>query len=122
MVLIVEDNEPNLKLTRHLLEHHGFETLEARDGQSGLAMAVSHRPHIVLLDIELPDIDGREVLRLLRAEPEMSGVPVIAVTAYAMEGDREAFLAAGFDGYITKPINVRTFADQVRSHCHPVVT
>ena len=122
MVLIVEDNEPNLRLTRDILEHHGFRTLEARDGQSGFDLAVDERPDVVLLDIELPDLDGREVLRLLRAEPRTAALPVVAVTAYAMEGDREAFLSAGFDGYITKPISVRTFADEVRAHCRPVAT
>ena len=117
-VLIVEDNERNLKLTRDMLEHDGFETIVARDGASGLELARSN-PDVVLLDIDLPDIDGREVLRRLRADPVTAGLPVVAVTAYAMEGDREDFLSAGFDDYITKPISVRTFSDQVRRHCRP---
>jgi two-component system cell cycle response regulator DivK len=116
-VLIIEDNERNLKLTRDMLHHHGFDTVAAATGRAGLELAAAGGFDVVLLDIELPDLDGREVLRRLRSEPGTAAVPVIAVTAYAMEGDREAFLGAGFDDYITKPISVRTFADQVRAHC-----
>jgi two-component system cell cycle response regulator DivK len=122
LILIVEDNEQNLKLTRDLLQHHGFETVEARDGRSGAQLAAAVRPDAVLLDIDLPDIDGRDVLRILRADPVTADLPVIAVTAYAMEGDRDAFLAAGFDEYISKPISVAVFADQVRVHCRPPAT
>ena len=120
-MLIVEDNEQNLRLARDMLHHHGFETVAAMDGGTALELALAARPDVVLLDIDLPDIDGREVLRRLRADPATAGLPVVAVTAYAMEGDREALLAAGFDDYITKPISVRTFADQVRAHCRPAI-
>jgi two-component system cell cycle response regulator DivK len=116
-VLIIEDNERNLKLTRDMLHHHGFDTAAAGTGRAGLELAAAGGFDVVLLDIELPDLDGREVLRRLRSDPDTARLPVIAVTAYAMEGDREAFLDAGFDDYITKPISVRTFADQVRAHC-----
>ena len=120
-MLIVEDNEQNLRLTRDMLHHHGFETIAAMDGRSGLELAAARLPDVVLLDIDLPDLDGREVLRRLRSDPGTASLPVIAVTAYAMEGDREELLGAGFDDYITKPISVRTFADQVRAHCRPGV-
>lgn len=118
-VLIVEDNGRNLKLARDMLHHHGFSTESATTGAAGLELAQAGRFDVVLLDIELPDLDGREVLLRLRADPATASLPVIAVTAYAMEGDRDELLAAGFDDYITKPISVRTFADQVRAHCSP---
>jgi two-component system cell cycle response regulator DivK len=120
-VLIVEDNEQNLRLAQDMLHHHGFQTVAAMDGLTGLALAATSSPDVVLLDIDLPDIDGREVLRRLRADPTTAHLTVVAVTAYAMEGDREALLEAGFDDYITKPISVRTFADQVRAHCRPAI-
>jgi two-component system cell cycle response regulator DivK len=116
LVLLIEDNERNSKLTIDLLRHRGLDTVLAADGASGLALAASARPDVILLDIQLPDLDGREVLGRLRADPATATVPVLAVTAYAMEGDREAFLAAGFDDYITKPIDVVEFVDQVRAH------
>jgi two-component system cell cycle response regulator DivK len=121
LVLIIEDNDQNLRLARDMLHHHGFETVAARDGATGLELAASAAPDVILLDIDLPDLDGREVLRRLRADPATAHLPIVAVTAYAMEGDREALLDAGFDDYITKPISVRIFADQVRAHCRPAV-
>ncbi|MHB8663562.1 MAG: response regulator [Acidimicrobiales bacterium] len=117
LVLIVEDNEKNLKLVRDLLRVKGYRTVEAIDGGAGIAMAAQHHPTLVLMDIQLPDMDGWEALHQLRADPRTADIPVVAVTAFAMEGDRERFLAGGFDGYITKPIDVRLFPTQVGSYC-----
>ena len=117
LVLIVEDNEKNLKLARDLLQVKGFRTVEASDGQIGIEMAMAHHPSLVLLDIQLPDMDGWEALAQLRADPRTSDIPVVAVTAFAMDGDRERFLDAGFDGYISKPIDVRSFPTEVGAYC-----
>jgi two-component system cell cycle response regulator DivK len=117
LVLIIEDNEKNLKLTRDLLQVKGFRTIEATDAATGISLAVEHRPRVVLMDIQLPDIDGPGALALLRRDPRTAAIPVIAVTAFAMSGDRERFLEAGFDDYVTKPIDVRAFPDLVGSFC-----
>jgi CheY-like chemotaxis protein len=116
-VLIVEDNEQNLKLARDLLRVKGYRTVEAVDGGAGIALAAQFHPAIVLMDIQLPDMDGWEALHQLRANPSTADIPVVAVTAFAMEGDRERFLKGGFDGYITKPIDVRLFPSQVGAFC-----
>ena len=115
LVLIVEDNDKNLKLVRDLLQLKGFRVLEARTAEEGLALAEAHRPHLILMDIQLPDLDGATALGRLRAESRTADLPVVALTAFAMKEDRQRFLSAGFDGYLAKPIEVRTFADQVRS-------
>jgi two-component system cell cycle response regulator DivK len=117
LVLIIEDNEKNLKLSRDLLQVKGFRTIEAMTAGSGIALAVEHRPDAVLMDIQLPDMDGGEALARLRADGRTAAIPVIAVTAFAMAGDRERFLAAGFDAYVTKPIDVRSFPGLVGSFC-----
>jgi len=117
LILIVEDNEKNLKLVRDVLQFKGYRTLEAETAEDGLALAQSHRPNVILMDIQLPGIDGVEALRRLRAEPGTASIPVIALTAFAMKDDRERFLDAGFDGYIDKPINVKEFPEQVRQFC-----
>ena len=117
LVLIIEDNEKNLKLTRDLLQVKGYRTIEAADATTGIALAAEHRPSVVLMDIQLPDMDGEAALRRLRADHRTASIPVIAVTAFAMTGDRERFLAAGFDDYVTKPIDVRTFPDFVGTFC-----
>ena len=117
LVLIIEDNDKNLKLTRDLLQVKGFRTVEATDAAAGIALAVEHRPQVVLMDIQLPDMDGREALAVLRSDARTADIPVIAVTAFAMSGDRERFLEAGFDDYVTKPIDVRAFPDLVGSFC-----
>jgi two-component system cell cycle response regulator DivK len=113
-ILVVEDNERNLKLVRDVLEYAGFDVIAARSGEDGVALAASERPHLVLMDLQLPGIHGTEALRLLRSRPETADVPVVAVTAFAMKDDRELVLAAGFDGYLEKPISVRALPDQVR--------
>lgn len=115
LILVIEDNEKNLKLVRDLLEFNGYRTLEAATAEQGLALAVDHGPCLILMDIQLPDIDGVAALGRLRADPRTAVIPVVALTAFAMKEDRERFLGAGFDGYFAKPIDVRTFAQQIRS-------
>jgi two-component system cell cycle response regulator DivK len=117
LVLIIEDNEKNLKLTRDVLQVKGFRTIEATDAATGIALAVEHQPRVVLMDIQLPDMDGPEALGRLRSNPRTAAIPVIAVTAFAMSGDRERFLEAGFDDYVTKPIDIRAFPGLVGSFC-----
>ena len=106
-VLVVEDNEKNMNLFRDILQATGYSTLEATSGKQAFALAVERAPALVLMDIQLPDIDGVEALRRLREDERTAGIPVLALTAQAMHGDRERFLEAGFDGYLSKPIDVR---------------
>jgi CheY-like chemotaxis protein len=113
VILVVEDNERNLKLLRDVLEYAGYEVRAAQTAEDGIAFAVSKPPDLVLMDLQLPGIDGMEALRRLREDPRTAGIPVVAVTAQAMRQDRERALAAGFDGYVEKPISVRAFLDQV---------
>jgi len=116
-VVVVEDNERNMKLFREVLESSGYRTLEAETGERAVALTTEHRPDLVLMDIHLPDIDGVEALRRLRADERTASVPVLALTAQAMEGDRERFIAAGFDGYLSKPVNIADLLDAVRRYC-----
>jgi two-component system, cell cycle response regulator DivK len=106
-VLVVEDNEKSMKLFRDVLLATGYRTLEATTGSEAVELAAEHAPDLVLMDIQLPDLDGVQALRQLRADERTAAIPVLAVTAQAMQGDREQFLAAGFDGYVSKPVNVR---------------
>ena len=114
-ILVVEDNERNLKLLRDVLEYAGYDVRVARTAEDGITSAVSEPPDLVLMDLQLPGIDGMEALRRLRGSPRTADIPVVAVTAQAMKQDRERALEAGFNGYIEKPISVRAFPDQVRS-------
>ncbi len=114
VILVVEDNEPNLKLLRDVLEYAGYDVRVARTAEDGIALAVKEPPDLVLMDLQLPGIDGMEALRRLRERPRTADIPVVAVTAQAMKQDRERALDAGFDGYVEKPISVRAFPDQVR--------
>ena len=114
IILVVEDNERNLKLLRDVLEYAGYDVRVARTAEDGIILAVSEPPDLVLMDLQLPGIDGLEALRRLREGPRTADIPVVAVTAQAMKDDRERALAAGFNGYIEKPISVRAFPDQVR--------
>jgi two-component system cell cycle response regulator DivK len=114
LILIVEDNEKNLKLVRDVLRHTGYQTIEAGTGEDGVRLAKERGPALILMDIQLPGIDGITALGQLRADPATRAIPVIAVTASAMTQDRKKILAAGFDGYQTKPIRVREFMDVVR--------
>jgi two-component system cell cycle response regulator DivK len=116
LILIVEDNERNLKLLRDLLGAYGYRVLEARSAEDALVLARAGRPQLVLMDIQLPGMDGLAALRDLRAAPETAATPVIAVTAFAMKDDRERLLAAGFDGYLEKPVNVRELPSYLRSY------
>jgi len=114
LILIVEDNEKNLKLVRDVLRHTGYQTIEAGTGEDGVRLAKERVPALILMDIQLPGMDGITALGQLRADPATRAIPVIAVTASAMTQDRKKILAAGFDGYQTKPIKVREFMDVVR--------
>jgi len=115
VILVVEDNERNLKLVRDVLEYVGYDVRVARTAEDGIALAIKEPPNLVLMDLQLPGIDGMEALRRLRENPRTADIPVVAVTAQAMKQDRERALEAGFNGYIEKPISVRAFPDQVRS-------
>jgi two-component system, cell cycle response regulator DivK len=114
VILVVEDNERNLKLLRDVLEYAGYDVHAARTAEDGITLAVNEPPDLVLMDLQLPGIDGVEALRRLRESPRTADIPVVAVTAQAMKQDRERVLRAGFDGYVEKPISVRKFPDQVR--------
>ena len=116
-VLVVEDNAKNMKLFRDVLQASGYDTLEATTGGRALELAVEHEPDLVLMDVRLPDLDGVAVLGRLRAEDRTASIPVLALTAQAMAGDRERFLAAGFDGYVSKPVNIVALVETVREHC-----
>ena len=113
-VLVVEDNEKSLKLTCALLRMRGYSVLAAGTGEEAIALARRGLPALVLMDVQLPDMDGSLALEQLRADPATASIPVAAVTAYAMKGDRERLLAMGFDGYVSKPINVATFVDELQ--------
>ena len=117
LILIVEDNEKNLKLVRDLLQFKGYRTLEADNATEGIALATEHQPQLILMDIQLPDMDGVAALGRLKAEPTTAPIPVVALTAFAMKDDDARFLSAGFDGYLVKPINIRELPEQVRQYC-----
>lgn len=114
-VLIIEDNEQNLYLMKYLLESRGYRTVTARDGHEAIAAARAEAPDVILLDIQLPTISGHEVARTLKADPLVLTIPIVAVTSYAMPGDREAVMAAGCTGYIEKPIDPSTFIEEMES-------
>jgi len=115
-ILVVEDNEKNMKLFCDVLQATGYRTLQATTGGEAVALAAEHSPDLVLMDIQLPDFDGVEALGRLRADSRTASLPVLALTAQAMEGDRERFLAAGFDGYLSKPVDVADFVAVVRRY------
>lgn len=115
-ILVVEDNEKNMKLFRDVLSATGYRTLEATTGGEAVEMATEHAPDLVLMDIQMPDFDGVEALRRLRADARTASLRVLAVTAQAMQGDREQFLAAGFDGYLSKPVNVAELLSTVQRY------
>ena len=113
-VLIVEDNELNMKLFHDLLDAHGYRTLQTRNGIDALSMARKHRPNLILMDIQLPEVSGLEVTKWLKDDEELRDIPVIAVTAFAMKGDEERIRQGGCEAYISKPISIATFLDTVR--------
>jgi len=112
-ILVVEDNPLNLKLVRDVLTAYGYEVVDALSGEEGVALAGDCSPDLVLMDLQLPGIDGYEALRLLRQDPRLSGIPVVAVTAFVMPEDRERTSREGFDGYLGKPISVRALPSQI---------
>jgi len=114
LILVIEDNEKNRKLVRDVLTVKGYRVLETETGEDGLRVARMEHPALILMDIQLPGIDGIETLRRLRAETDTATIPIVAVTASAMTQDRQKIMAAGFDGYQAKPISVRPFLDLVR--------
>jgi two-component system, cell cycle response regulator DivK len=115
-LLIIEDNEQNYYMMRFLLEKNGFQVIGAETGREGIDKALQYRPQAILLDIQLPEMDGYAVAAELKKHPEMEDVPIIAVTSYAMMGDKEQILSAGATGYIEKPINPDTFVKEVRGY------
>ena len=117
-VLVVEDNEKNMKLFRDVLQATGYRTLEATTGEDAVELAVAHMPDLVLMDVQLPGIDGVEALARLRGDDRTASIPVLALTAQAMHGDRERFLAAGFDGYVSKPVNFVELLVVVKEYCN----
>jgi CheY-like chemotaxis protein len=119
LILIVEDNEQNRKLARDLLRVHGYRTIEAETGEDGVRLAAEHGPALVLMDIHLPGISGIEALALLRGAPPTRAIPVLAFTASVMPQDRSEIMAAGFDAFVSKPINLRAFLDAVAATLAP---
>jgi len=115
-ILVVDDNLDSRELVVKVLSRRGLDLYEAEDGEDALARVVSARPDLILMDISLPRIDGYEVARRLKKDPRFTAIPIIALTAHAMKGDRERALAAGCDDYISKPINIHTLYDRVVSH------
>lgn len=114
-VMIVEDNELNMKLFRDLIEAHGYATIQTRNGLTAVELAREHRPDLILMDIQLPEISGLDVTRSLKADPELHRIPVIAVTAFAMKGDEERIRQGGCQAYISKPISVTKFIETIKS-------
>jgi two-component system cell cycle response regulator DivK len=116
-VLIAEDNEKSMKLFRDVLQVNGYETLEATSGEQAVDLATRHGPSLVLMDVQLEGMDGLRALRVLRQDERTAAIPIVALTAQAMVGDRERFLDAGFDDYLAKPVNVRELVATVRRYC-----
>ncbi len=112
-VLIVEDNELNMKLFHDLLEAHGYETLQTRDGIDALKIAREHKPDLILMDIQLPEVSGLEVAKWIKEDDELKSIPIVAVTAFAMKGDEENIKQGGCEAYIAKPISVARFLETV---------
>ena len=116
LILIVEDNPRNLKLIRDVLQFHGYETLVAETGELGVDLARQRQPALILMDVQLPGMDGVAATQLLKADPATQHIPIIAMTAFAMKGDRERLLDEGFDDYVSKPIRIKEVPDIIKSH------
>jgi len=114
-ILIVEDNELNMKLFHDLLEVHGYTTLQTKDGREALQLAREHRPDLILMDIQLPEVSGLAVTKWIKADDELKSIPVIAVTAFAMKGDEEKIRSGGCEAYIAKPISVNSFLETIQT-------
>ncbi|HEX9701454.1 MAG TPA: response regulator [Rhodospirillales bacterium] len=112
-ILIVEDNELNMKLFNDLLQAHGYETVQTMDGRDVMQLTRTHKPDLIIMDIQLPEISGLEVTKMLKADDKLKGIPVIAVTAFAMKGDEEKIREGGCEGYIAKPISVPSFLETI---------
>lgn len=119
LVLIVEDNDLNMKLFRDIIEVHGYRTLHTRDGLEVLDLAREHHPDLILMDIQLPEISGLDVTKWLKNDPELRHIPVIAVTAFAMKGDEDKIRAGGCEDYLSKPISVSTFVSVIKKYLEP---
>lgn len=115
-VLIVEDNELNMKLFHDLLEAHGIETVQTRDGRQAFGLAKAHRPDLIIMDIQLPEVSGLEITKMIKDDPDLKKVPVIAVTAFAMKDDEQKIRDGGCEDYISKPISVARFMEVVRHY------
>lgn len=115
-ILVIEDHEDNRRMLRDLLTSAGFELIEAVTGTEGVAMAEEHRPDLILMDIQLPEIDGYEAMRRIKSKPALKPIPIIAVTSYALSGDKEKAFAAGCSAYVTKPFSPRELLSQIREH------
>jgi two-component system, cell cycle response regulator DivK len=115
-VLIVEDNELNMKLFNDLLEAHGYNTLKTADGVQAIELAREHRPNLILMDIQLPEVSGLDVTRWLKEDEDLKSIPVVAVTAFAMKGDEERIRKGGCEAYLSKPISVAKFLETVRTY------
>jgi two-component system cell cycle response regulator DivK len=115
-ILIIEDNVKNLKLVRDVLQFHGYSTLEAETGEAGVALAREQRPALILMDVQLPGMDGRAALKILKADTNTRHIPIIALTAFAMKGDRESLQSEGFDDYMAKPVDIKELPKMVKRY------
>lgn len=115
-ILVVEDNEKNLILMRDILEYQGYVVVLAQDGEVGIRLAREHRPHLILMDIQMPVMDGYDALKILRGDPGLQGMKVVAITGLAMSGDKELMLQAGFDDYLAKPFSIRQLSTMIKRH------
>ena len=115
-VLIVEDNELNMKLFNDLLEAHGYATVQTRSGVEAVGLARQHRPNLILMDIQLPEVSGLQVTQWLKDDPELAHIPIVAITAFAMKGDEEKIRQGGCEAYLSKPISVVKFLETVRNY------
>jgi len=113
-ILVVEDNPQNRMLIKDILEFHGYEIIEAADGQTGIEMAKNHKPDLILMDIQMPVMDGITAGKIIRGDPDTKNIKMLAVTSFAMLGDKERIMEAGFDHYVAKPINTRKLPDLIR--------
>ena len=113
-ILVVEDNALNMKLVQSLLKIDKYQTFEAADAETGIELALAHQPDLILMDVQLPGISGLEATKILKQKSRLEGVPIIALTAHAMKGDKKKALDAGCDGYITKPIDTRKFRNKIK--------
>jgi two-component system cell cycle response regulator DivK len=116
LILVVEDNPKNLKLIRDVLQFHGYTTLEAQTGEVGVALAQQRQPAVILMDVQLPGMDGRAAMQVLKTDTSTQHIPIIAMTVFAMKGDRERLLMDGFDDYVAKPIDIKMVAKLIEQH------